>query len=105
MCPGSFGFLLTLQLQLWLDNPKVQLTFENALPQIEAPFNSKFFTTLWIKSAEDNNVFLIFSQKIGFDISCKLFPKEAICMKCQSLFSWKKQKYFSEYFFTQHAKH
>ena len=31
-----------LQLQLWLDNPKVQLTFENALPQIEAPFNSKF---------------------------------------------------------------
>ena len=27
-----------------------------------------------------------FFQKIGFDISCKLSPKETICMKCQSIF-------------------
>ena len=29
--------------------------------------------------------FFFFLQKIGFDISCKLFPHEIICMKCQSL--------------------
>ena len=28
-----------------------------------------------------------FSQKTGFDISCKLSPMETICMKCQILFS------------------
>ncbi|CAB0033738.1 unnamed protein product [Trichogramma brassicae] len=27
-------------LQLWLENPKLQLTIENALPQIEPPYNS-----------------------------------------------------------------
>ena len=36
--------------------------------------------------------FLIFSQKIVFDIQCKLFPKEIICMKCQKLFSGGKNK-------------
>ena len=36
------------------------------------------------------NIFLIFSQKIGFNISCKLPPLETICMKCQILFSGKK---------------
>ena len=35
------------------------------------------------------NLFLIFSQKIGFDLSCKLSPEETICMKCQILFSGK----------------
>ena len=34
--------------------------------------------------------FSYFSQKTGFDISCKLSPKETICMKCQILFSGKK---------------
>ena len=33
-----------------------------------------------------------FSQKTGFDISCKLSPKETICMKCQILFSGKNKK-------------
>ena len=32
------------------------------------------------------------SQKIGFDIACKLFPLETICMKCLSLFSGKNKK-------------
>ena len=43
-----------------------------------------------------DDIFLIFSQKIGFDISCKLFPMETICMKFQSLFCEKKkyEKYF-----------
>ena len=33
-----------------------------------------------------------FFQKVGFDISCKLSPKETICMKFQSLFSGKKNQ-------------
>ena len=28
-------------------------------------------------------------QKSGFDISCKLSPKEIVCMKCQTLLSEK----------------
>jgi len=32
---------LLLQLQLWLDNPKQQLNFENAMVQMEPPNNSK----------------------------------------------------------------
>ena len=30
--------------------------------------------------------FFFFLQKIDFHISCKLSPKETICMKCQSLY-------------------
>ena len=30
--------------------------------------------------------FLYFSQKTGFEISCILSPREAICMKCRNLF-------------------
>ena len=38
--------------------------------------------------------FFYFSQKTGFDISCKLSPSplETICMKCQTLFSGKNKK-------------
>ena len=53
--------------------------------------------------------FLIFLQKTGFDISCKLSPpKETISMKFQSLMSRKNKKiYFkmsSAENFTQHSK-
>ena len=41
------------------------------------------------KFSKQNDIFLIFSQKIGFDISCKLSPLETVCMICQSLFSLK----------------
>ena len=41
------------------------------------------------------NVFYLFSQKIGFEISCKLSPRETICMTCQSLFSGKNKKMLS----------
>ena len=34
-------------------------------------------------------------QKTGFDISCKLTPKEIICIKHQSLFSGENKKYIS----------
>ena len=33
-----------------------------------------------------------FYKKIGSDISCKLSPKEIICLKCQTLFSGKYKK-------------
>ena len=36
--------------------------------------------------------FSYFSQKTGYDISCKLSPKETVCMKCQILFSGKNKK-------------
>ena len=44
--------------------------------------------TLWVKFSADNilKYFTYFSQKTGFDISCK------ICMKCQILFSGKNKK-------------
>ena len=32
-------------------------------------------------------IFSYFSQKIGFEISCKLSPTEIICIKCLSLLS------------------
>ena len=34
-----------------------------------------------------------FSQKIGFDISCKLSPMETVCMQCQSLIFWQKNEH------------
>ena len=40
--------------------------------------------------------FSYFSQKTGFDISCKLSPEETICMKYQILFSGKNKKNISK---------
>ena len=37
-----------------------------------------------------------FSQKTGFDISCKLSPMMMVCMKCQILFSCKSKKNISK---------
>ena len=47
-----------------------------------------------VKSTTDNILkhFSYFSQKTGFDSSCKLSPMETICMKCQILFSGKNKK-------------
>ena len=37
-------------------------------------------------SADDILIYFSYSsQKIGFDISCKLSPKETLCMKYQSI--------------------
>ena len=46
-----------------------------------------------ILSRQHFEVSFIFFQKIRFDTSCKLSPKGTICMKYQSLFSGKKNKY------------
>ena len=56
-------------------------------------FHTFTVTTLWANSADDKLMiffFFFFFQKIGFDTSCKLSPKETICMKCQSYFLGKK---------------
>ena len=49
-------------------------------------------TTRWANSADDKLIFFLFSQKTGFQISCRLSPVEieTICLKCQNLFSGKK---------------
>ena len=39
------------QLQLWLENPKIQLTLENSLAQIEPPYNSTYSTVLCTTAA------------------------------------------------------
>ena len=56
------------------------------------------FTTLLANSADDKLViiFSYFSQKIDFDISCKLSPAETICIKCQSLFSGEKSVFWGK---------
>ena len=48
----------------------------------------------WVKFSADNilKYFYFSKKKTGLDISCKLSPKETICMKCQNLFSEKKKK-------------
>ena len=50
-------------------------------------------TKLSAKSADDKlmTFFLLFLE-IGSDTSCKLSPKETICMKCQILVSSKNKK-------------
>ena len=54
-------------------------------------------TTLMANSADGKLIVLFFfSQKLGFCISCKLSPKETICMKCQILVSGKYKKYISK---------
>lgn len=48
-----------IQLQLWLDNPKIQLTFEAAAQQLEAPYNSEllFFFIRFLYYIESEIVF------------------------------------------------
>ena len=48
---------------------------------------------LWADSADNKLIFfLIFPRKIGSGTSCKLSPKETICIKGQILFSRKNKK-------------
>ena len=52
----------------------------------------------WADSADDKMIFFFFNffQKIGFDISSKLSPRETICMKCQIPFSGENKKNISK---------
>ena len=56
------------------------------------PFSKNILTLCMLgKNSADAilKYFSYFSEKIGYDTSCKLSPKETICMKCQILFSRK----------------
>ena len=76
---------ISLDATVWLEKP----TFAERLT----------FTIFWANSADDKLVifFSYFSQKTAFVISCKLFPMETICMKCQILFPGKNKKNTSKY--------
>ena len=51
------------------------------------------FTILWVNSFDDRLMIIFrFTQKTGFDISCKLSLLEIVCMNCQNLFSKKNKK-------------
>ena len=41
------------------------------------------------------DIFLTYYTKKGYDILCKLSPKETVCMKCQSLISSKNKRNIS----------
>ena len=45
---------------------------------------------------QTDDIFHIFSKKLGFDISCKLSPEETICMKCQVLVSGNYKKKYTK---------
>ena len=70
------------------------LLFTSIIPivsDVSKPFQ---LIALRVKFSADNilKYFSYFSQKIGFDISCKLSPVETICIEFQSLFSGKTKK-------------
>ena len=64
------------------------------LQQISSSDHFYLCLALWVKFSADNilKYFFYFSQKTRFDISCKLSPKETICMTFQVLFSGKIRK-------------
>ena len=49
--PLIISSCLCPQLQLWLENPKIQLTLENSLAQIEPPYNSTYSAVLCTTAA------------------------------------------------------
>ena len=60
---------------------------------LELQISSSTFTNLKANSEDDKLMtFSYFSQKTGFDLSCKLSPLETICMKGQILFFGKDKK-------------
>ena len=93
-CPTLFFVCLTSSLHLSIICPVYGLLF-----------HLLFICLRWLKLSSLGEIvmrrhieiffFSYFSQKAGFDISCKLSPLETICMKCQNPFSWKnKKKYY-----------
>ena len=70
--------------------------------------NTLKLIVLWANSADVRLMFFLVFLKIGFSISCKLSPKETICMSCVILFLGKVRKKYSKISsaenFTRHAK-
>ena len=66
---------------------------------VEKSGNYQYFCTTYIDkfSRRQNDGFFLFSQKIGFDISSKLSPKDSICMKCERIYFGQNKKNISNF--------
>ena len=108
----QLGLICWISCYYWLRKMKAREEWETIPQYTSIPFfcstssNNPYHTTGKF-SRRKIDIFSYFSQKIGFDISCKLSPEETICMKWQSQFSGKNEKKFQNVVccnFTQHAK-
>ena len=58
-------------------------------------FFNPYYFGCWVKISADNSLkwvsYFFFSKKIGFEISCKLFPRKVICMSFKFRFLTKKK--------------
>ena len=64
--------------------------------------------TIFLANSADDKLALFFFQKIGFDSSNYLSPKETFCLKCQIIFSGENKKNYLEcrlLKFTEHVQH
>ena len=77
-----------------LKNNKKKKKIKMSSATVTVVISTLINTALWVKFSADDilKYFSYFPQKTGYDISCKLSPKETICMKCQILFSEKNKK-------------
>lgn len=68
------------QLQLWLENCKEQLILENAIPNIEPPYNSDTNLVTRIHSFLERHGFINFGVfkrlKVKFGVLIKFYPNE-----------------------------
>ena len=68
-------------------------------PKYNSMFNLYYSMGKLSRCQINNSLFVFlsyFPRKKGFDLSCKLSPKETICMKDQNLFSKKIKKHISK---------
>ena len=91
---------------LWCESA-VWSVISGMYPTLWTQWQHNFFqwtvqSILWANLADNKLMILLlfffffFLQKIVIGISCKLSPKETICMKCQSLFLEKNKKTISK---------
>ena len=62
------------------------VSYGDSLHEMSNLFSGKEEKNMFYNVAAEDDIFLIYSQKISFDISCKLSPNETIFMKCQTYF-------------------
>ena len=83
MCPTRHFVYIFFNPVFQVSTAKNEINLFNNHILIEAP------VTFAPAGAMTPSAEFLFFQKTDFDISCKLFPVETICMKCQILFSGK----------------
>ena len=62
-----------------------------------------YYTLDCLERKKNKEIFFLFSRKIGFDISCKLYPLETVRMKCQILFYGKNKKFLINFAESAHS--